>query len=133
METMPMTSQRPYFIRAIYEWIIDNDLTPYVLVDTEMEQVEVPQEHIQDGKIILNLSPSAIQGLDMGNEWISFSARFSGRSMHLLFPVAAVLAVYAQENGQGVTFPPEPVAEPAKAPEPVTPPKKGKPVLRRVK
>jgi len=103
-----MTSSRPYLIRALYQWIIDNDTTPYILVDALIEGVDVPQQHIQDDKVVLNLAPMAIQGLVLGDDAISFSARFSGQSIDLLVPTQAVLAIYARENGQGMMFNEEP-------------------------
>jgi stringent starvation protein B len=99
-----MTSSRPYLIRALYEWIVDNGLSPYVLVNAEAEGVQVPQQYVQEGKIVLNLSPTAVAGLDLGNEFVEFHARFSGADMLLIVPVKAVLAIYAKENGQGMAF-----------------------------
>jgi len=99
-----MTSLKPYLIRSIYEWIIDNSLTPYVLVNAEYPGAIVPQKFIEDGKIVLNIRPQAIQSLALGNEDIQFDARFSGKPMHIYVPVAAVLALYAQENGKGMIF-----------------------------
>lgn len=99
-----MSSSRPYLIRAIHEWIVDNGLTPYLLVDAQQDSVEVPTEFVEDGKIVLNVSPSAVTNLELGNDWISFQARFSGSSRHLVFPAAATLAIYARENGQGMMF-----------------------------
>jgi len=107
-----MTSTKPYLVRAFYEWILDNGTTPYLLVSTDIEGVEVPQQHVNNGQIVLNLSPTAIHGLNMDNEWISFSARFSGRAMDVFVPIPAILAIYARENGQGMAFQAEPqVAE----------------------
>lgn len=110
-----MTSSRPYLIRAIYEWVVDNAQTPYLLVDAEDEAVQVPREFVQDGRIVLNVSPSAVEGLDMGNDYVSFSARFGGTPRDVFVPVHRVLAVYSRENGQGMMFaaddepePPEP-------------------------
>ncbi len=99
-----MTSSRPYLIRALYEWILENELTPYLLVDAQVQNLRIPTQHVQDGKIVLNISPSAIQSLQVGNESVEFSARFSGKEMSLLIPVHAVLAIYAMENGQGMVF-----------------------------
>jgi len=99
-----MTSSRPYLIRAIYEWISDNQLTPYLLVDTSVEGVEVPPAYVENNKIILNISQMAAQGLHLGNDSVSFSARFSGRPMSLQIPTRAVLAIYSKENGQGMMF-----------------------------
>ena len=101
---MQMTSSRPYLIRAIYQWIADNGMTPHLLVDVSVDGVQVPAEHVQKGKIILNIAPMAITGLVIGDAEITFNARFSGQSMALNVPVAAVLAVYAKENGQGMMF-----------------------------
>ncbi len=101
---MQMTSSRPYLIRAIYQWITDNGMTPHLLVDVSIDGVIVPAEHVQNGKIILNIAPMAISGLVLGDAEITFSARFSGKSQGLHVPVEAVLAVYARENGQGMMF-----------------------------
>jgi stringent starvation protein B len=99
-----MTSLKPYLIRSIYEWIIDNKLTPYLLVDAENNSACLPQEFIEDGKIVLNIRPEAIQGLLLGNDSIEFNARFNGKPMHIVAPVAAVMAIYAKENGKGMIF-----------------------------
>lgn len=99
-----MTSSRPYLIRAIYQWITDNGMTPHLLVDVSVDGVQVPAEHVQNGKIILNIAPMAISELILGDSDISFSARFSGKSQGLFVPIDAVLAVYAKENGQGMMF-----------------------------
>lgn len=102
-----MTSNRPYLIRAIYEWLVDNDLTPYLLVDAERDDVVVPTDYVEDGRIVLNMSPSAVRDLQLGNDWIMCHARFGGRAMSLSFPPSAVLGVYAKENGKGMLFPEE--------------------------
>jgi stringent starvation protein B len=99
-----MTSLKPYLIRSIYEWIVDNDLTPHLLVDAENSHAILPQQFIEDGKIVLNIRPQAVQGLDLGNEEIQFSARFSGKPMQIVTPIAAVMAIYAKENGKGMIF-----------------------------
>ena len=99
-----MGSNRPYLVRAFYEWIVDNNCTPFLLVDATKPGVVVPTEYIKDGRIILNLGPSAVQGLSLGNDAIMFSARFSGREHELYIPVISVIAVYAKENGQGMVF-----------------------------
>ncbi|MFQ5643236.1 MAG: ClpXP protease specificity-enhancing factor [Thiogranum sp.] len=99
-----MTSNRPYLIRAINEWLLDNQLTPHLLVDAEAQGVEVPQNFIQDGKIVLNIGPHAVEGLRITNEEVTFLARFSGVSQLISFPVSAVLAIYARENGRGMMF-----------------------------
>jgi stringent starvation protein B len=102
-----MTSTRPYLLRAINEWACENGLTPHLLVNAEAEGVVVPAQFINEGQIILNISPSAVDGLELGNDWVFFSARFSGQAMNIEVPVSAVLAIYARENGQGIYFPEE--------------------------
>jgi len=99
-----MTSSRPYLVRAMYQWIVDNGMTPHLLVDVSAGDVHVPAEHVQNGKIILNIAPMAISALVLGDIDITFEARFSGQSMALSIPVEAVMAVYAKENGQGMMF-----------------------------
>ncbi len=102
---MEMSSNRPYLIRAMWEWISDNGMTPHLLVDAEQPGVEVPRQFVEDGRIVLNVSGNAVLNLDLGNDYISFGARFSGTPMDVLIPVEAVLGIYARENGQGMLFP----------------------------
>jgi len=109
-----MTSNRPYLVRAYYDWIVDNNCTPHLVVDANYPEVVVPQEHIQDGQIVLNISPTACGNLVIGEIDIEFDARFSGVPRHLIVPAGAVLAIYARENGAGTMFPRE---EPTKAEE----------------
>ena len=125
-----MTPLKPYLIRSLYEWIIDNDLTPHLLVNAEDERAIVPQQFVEDGKIVLNIRPQAVEGLLLGNELIEFYARFSGKSMHLVVPVASVLAIYAKENGRGMIFDREEGTESDAPPEKKPP---GKPNLRIIK
>lgn len=99
-----MTPLKPYLIRSIYEWIIDNKLTPHLLVNAENSRAVLPQQFIEDGKIVLNIRPEAVQGLTLGNEEIQFNARFSGKPMQIVTPIAAVMAIYAKENGKGMIF-----------------------------
>lgn len=99
-----MSPSRPYLIRALHEWIVDNHLTPYLLVDCGVDGVQVPEEHINEGRIILNVSPSATQALSLGNESIQFKARFGGQPRDVEVPVESVLAIYARENGRGMVF-----------------------------
>ena len=99
-----MNSSRPYLMRAIYEWIVDNSMTPYLLVNAEHPHVVVPEEHVNNGKIILNVAPEAVQELNMAGEEVSFNARFSGKPMHVSVPISAALAIYARENGRGMVF-----------------------------
>lgn len=130
------TSTRPYLIRALYEWAVDNDLTPHLVVDATVTGVSVPSVYVQDGKITLNVHPRAVSGLELGNEWIVCSARFGGQSYSLTVPVLAVRAVYARETGQGMAFPAEPDGGPDNAGPPDVPtdptPRKG-PALKIVK
>ena len=97
-------STRPYLVRAIHEWCIDNGLTPQIMVDVTVPHVMVPLEFVKDDRIVLNLHPNAVRDLEIGNEYLFFSARFSGRAEDITLPVEAVLAVYARENGQGIVF-----------------------------
>jgi stringent starvation protein B len=102
-----MTSNRPYLIRALYEWLLDNGLTPHLLVDAGHKSVVVPQQFVEDGRIVLNINPSAVMNLVMSNEMISFNARFGGRETDVFVPPLAVLGIYARENGRGMLFPDE--------------------------
>jgi len=99
-----MTSNKPYLIRAMYDWIVDNDLTPYLLVNADAQGVQVPQEHVNAGRIVLNISPKACRGLHLENDKIIFTARFSGQATQIFLGVGAVLAIYAKENGRGMEF-----------------------------
>lgn len=99
-----MTPNRPYLLRGLYDWICDNHLTPYLLVDATGDDLSIPFEFVEDGKIVLNISPSAVRDLDLSNDYINFKARFSGQSMNVYFPANAVLAIYAKENGRGMIF-----------------------------
>lgn len=99
-----MTSSKPYLIRAIYEWIIDNHLTPYLMVNASVEGVQVPQDFVEDGSIVLNISPPACRGLHIENDRIVFSARFGEAALQVCVPPIAVMAIYAKENGRGMVF-----------------------------
>lgn len=99
---------RPYLIRALHEWIVDNGWVPHILVDTHRKNVQVPEQYIgKDGSIVLNVSPDATRGLLIGNDRIVFTTRFSGVSHQVCVPPFAVKAIYAKENGEGMTFPDE--------------------------
>ena len=104
---MQMTPNRPYLLRAFYEWIVDNNCTPYLVVDATMPGVKVPLQHVKDGQIVLNISPGAIGNLLLGNDAVTFNARFSGNPFALYIPQRSVLAIYARENGAGTMFTPE--------------------------
>ena len=99
-----MTSTKPYLMRAIFEWAEDNGFTPQVLVNADADGVEVPEAHIVDGQIVLNISSSAVQLHVMDNECISFSARFSGVEQDIFLPIDSILAIFARENSQGIFF-----------------------------
>jgi stringent starvation protein B len=99
-----MTPNRPYLIRAVNEWLLDNHCTPHLLVNAEAQGVDVPRQYIQDGKIVLNIGPNAVEGLRVTNDEVTFMARFSGVSQLVSLPINAVLAIYAKENGRGMMF-----------------------------
>ena len=101
----PMSSQRPYLLRALYEWIADNGMTPHVLVDARMPGVRVPAHAVKDGQVVLNIAERAVARLEMDNDALRFSARFGGVSQSVVVPMAAVIAVYARETGQGMALP----------------------------
>lgn len=106
-DVAPMTSNRPYLLRALYQWVVDNGMTPHLLVDARDTGVLVPQEHVQDGRIVLNISPQAVPDLVIADDCVHFQARFGGRPGAVRVPVRAVLALYARENGRGMVLPPE--------------------------
>ena len=106
-QELTLTPTRPYLARAIYEWICDNNLTPYLLVDATKPHTDVPTQFVQDGQIVLNIVPHAVHKLHMSNDAITFSARFSGASKDIYVPFIAVLGIYARENGQGMFFDPD--------------------------
>lgn len=101
---MKMTSTRPYLIRAFYDWIVDNHCTPHIVVNALVEGVEAPQEYIENGQIVLNISMSAVQGLRLGDRAVEFQARFGGQVKRIYAPINAILAIYARENGRGMVF-----------------------------
>ena len=127
-----MTSSRPYLIRAVYEWIGENSLTPQIVVDAEIDNVKVPRQFVSEGRIVLNISQRAVRSLVLGNERIEFSARFGGTLFQVSVPVAAVQAVVARENGAGMSFPEE-ESEPEPPKDPETPEGPARPALRVVK
>lgn len=125
-----MTPLKPYLIRAIYEWIVDNSLTPHLLANANNSDAVLPRAFAEDGKIVLNIRPEAVHGLSLGNDAIQFNARFGGKPMQVMVPLAAVLAIYAKENGKGMIFDQE---DPDASPPPEKKPPPGKPQLRIVK
>ena len=127
-----MNSSRPYIMRALYEWIVDNDFTPYVLVDASMEDVLVPQQFVKDNQIVLNISPDAVVDLSISNQAVAFNGRFGGVATDVFVPVSAVVGIYARENGQGMVFDPEEVSNPPDDTPPDPEPEK-RPSLKIVK
>ena len=99
-----MTSNKPYLIRALYEWLVDNDATPHIMVDTTHAEVDIPRGIDKDGQVVLNIAMRAVQRLEMQNTHISFSARFGGVSQNIYIPIQAVMAIYSMEDGQGMMF-----------------------------
>lgn len=108
-----MIPTKPYLIRAIRDWARDNHFTPQILVDASMEGVRVPRSYVSDGQIVLNIADQAVETLDMGNELLSFAARFNGTPHEVDVPIESVLAIFARENGQGIFF-----KEPDGSPDP---------------
>jgi stringent starvation protein B len=104
-----VTSSKPYLIRALYDWIVDNGCTPHLVVEAKDERVRVPTQYVKDGAIVLNIAPGAVRDLVLGNDYISFNARFGGVAQDVLFPVGAARMIYARENGQGMALPDEQV------------------------
>lgn len=134
-----MKPRRPYLLRALHEWISDSGETPHIVVDAAAEGVVVPRQYVKDGKIVLNVSFTATQVLKLGNEAVSFEARFSGTSFAVYVPVRAVLGIYARETGQGMIFPegdadPDPTDTPPATPASTsTAPASKRPKLQVVK
>jgi len=133
MAERPPSSQRPYLLRAMHEWMTDNALTPHIVVNASADGVNVPAEHVQDGKVVLNLSYAATRGLVIGNDAVAFEARFNGVPRSISVPVDAVLGIYARESGQGMVFSEEEQTPPDQ-PGPASPEPGGKrPTLKVVK
>jgi len=134
-----MNSSRPYLVRALYEWIVDNGCTPHILVNSEYPGVRVPPGYASDGQIVLNVSPTAVRHLQMDNDAVSFEGRFGGVAQGLYIPSQAVMAIYARENGQGMVFdlePPVPTDDedlPDDGPSDERPRPSGRPSLKVVK
>ena len=99
MEMSQLTARRPYLLRAFYDWLLDNQLTPHLVVDINLPGVQVPLEYARDGQIVLNIAPRAVGNLDLANDEVRFNARFGGVPRQVSVPMAAVLAIYARENG----------------------------------
>ena len=116
---MSKKPRRPYLLRALYDWIVDSDLTPYVLVNAAAADVHVPAEHVRDGKIVLNLAPHAVRDLTIGADALACDCRFGGRSFSVYLPMPSIEAIYARETGEGMAF------EAERFPEPPEPPPDG--------
>jgi stringent starvation protein B len=104
MPPAPPPPKRPYLLRAMHQWMSDSGHTPHVIVDAERAGAEVPRAYVKEGKIVLNLSPTATQRLKLGNDAVEFDARFAGVVHHVRFPVSAVMGIYARETGEGMVF-----------------------------
>ena len=134
-----MTPTRPYLLRALHEWMVDNDLTPQLVVDATSDDVQVPRQFVDDGRIVLNVSLSAVRDLSLGNDFVDFKARFAGSPFSVSVPTRRVIAIVARENGAGMTFAEEPGADdagngPTEPDEPPPkPPAGGRPALKVVK
>lgn len=122
-----MTPLKPYLLRAARDWCLDNGFTPHLLVDATATGVSVPANYVEDGKIVLNINPRAIGSFNLDDDGVRFSARFGGREFFVEAPINAVLAIYAKENGQGISFPPEGGAQAEETRPPEEPPPSGKP------
>ncbi|AGB76537.1 MULTISPECIES: ClpXP protease specificity-enhancing factor [Pseudocitrobacter] len=107
MDVSQLSPRRPYLLRAFYEWLLDNQLTPHLVVDVMQPGVQVPMEYARDGQIVLNIAPRAVGNLELANDEVRFNARFGGVPRNVSVPLAAVLAIYARENGAGTMFEPE--------------------------
>ena len=129
------TSRKPYLIRAMHEWISDNDFTPHIVIDAELEGVSVPRDQVSEGRLILNIGSRATEALHLGNETISFATRFSGTIHSVRLPCSAVLGIYARETGEGMIFTDESGdVGPDNGPEGGgAPPEPGRPTLKLVK
>ena len=127
-----VTSTRPYLIRAIHEWCCDNGYTPHITVSVN-RSVQVPLEYVKDGEIVLNVGLTATTGLQLGNDYIAFKARFAGVARDIMVPVDQVIAIFARENGQGMAFPQISKPESTPEPEPPKPTAAARPALKRVK
>jgi stringent starvation protein B len=131
-----MSSSRPYLLRALYDWVLTNNCTPYISVNAFFAEVEVPQDYVRDGIIILNISPHAIENLTLGDVAISFEGRFGGMSSSVYVPISAIISIYAKENGKGMVFEMEaefpPTTDPTSSP-PKTSSRSLKPDLKIVK
>jgi len=131
-----VTPSKPYVVRAIYDWIVDNNCTPHVLIDAASDGVVVPEDYVTEGQIVLNISPTAVVSLNLGNDAVSFSGRFGGVPLEVFLPLDSVLGIYARENGQGMIFDDDDELNdptPPPEPEPIAPGASRRPSLKLVK
>lgn len=110
-DNINMTSNRPYLLKAFYQWIVDNECTPYIVVEADLPHVQVPPQTVNDGQVVLNINPTAVESLLMDDNQVTFSARFGGVPFEVYIPIYAISAIYARENGAGTMFPPEELPE----------------------
>ncbi|WP_201532867.1 ClpXP protease specificity-enhancing factor [Psychrobacter ciconiae] len=138
-DSATLTPTRPYMVRALYQWIEDNELTPYLMVDATAKNVQVPKQYVQDGRIVLNIASRATGNMVMENDFIHFNARFGGVSQEIWVPLSAVMGIYAKENSQGMFFDPseyedyQPIAESKTATEAPKPKRDNKAGLKVLK
>lgn len=141
MTQTPLRSRRPYLLRAMHEWISDNNHTPHIVVDASIQGVQVPRQYVQGGKIILNVSMHATSGLVLGNDLVRFRARFGASTFDVTVPIGAILGIYARETGQGMIFseadapppPPDTPSPTSEGPPTTADAKRGRPTLKVVK
>ena len=107
-----MKAQRPYLLRALYDWIVDSDELPYLLVDATVNGIEVPMEHVEDGQIVFNVGPKAVQNMHIGEEYMMFGSRFDGHHFDIVLPMAAIRAIYCKDSGEGMVFSEETLGKP---------------------
>jgi len=130
-----VTPSKPYVVRAIYDWIVDNNCTPHILIDATSDGVVVPEDYVTDGQIVLNISSTAVVTLHLGNDAVSFSGRFGGVPLDVFLPLDSILGIYARENGQGMIFDDDESGSPTPPPEPdpIAPGSSRRPSLKLVK
>ena len=129
-----LTPSKPYVVRAIYDWIVENNCTPHLLIDATADGVIVPEDYVSEGQIVLNTSPSAVISLHLGNDAVSFSGRFGGVPLDVYLPLDSILGIYARENGQGMIFDDDELGNPTPPePDPIDPNSVRRPSLKLVK
>lgn len=124
-----MITLKASLVRAVYDWAVDNQFTPYLEAAADFPGIEVPPRAVDQGRVVLNIHPNAVRDLALGDEFLTFSARFSGTPFAVTIPVLAITALYARENGEGISF--APPVNPSGPPD--APPTTGRPALKVVK